>query len=232
MIKKNNTTLHWILFWGMITVVMANSGTDWGLIVSGITLAIVAGGAGWGIYKWIRHWRCFRNPIELTYLIPKNKYPATTFDGAPDNEIRPNKLVVGIGIYKILHRLTPKADVLIDALVLRFKGPEKNKPISYGPDNPYIVERIEKPSGAYYRDWWGDIQPVSAGYPRYIHARDTLAIGNRVETFGIWHGKAYFEVPIRNERVITVELDFKVTGKADEEQTPFLKVKGDETEQK
>jgi len=29
-----------------------------------------------------------------------------------------------------------------------------------------------------------------------------------------------------------VELDFKVTGKADEDQTPLLKVKGDETEQK
>jgi hypothetical protein len=54
----------------------------------------------------------------------------------------------------------------------------------------------------YYLDWWGDIQPTSPNYPRYIHRGDTLVIGNRIETTGNWHGKAYFEFPIRHERII------------------------------
>jgi len=232
MIKGDYTTLRWIWFWGAVTLVLANSGTDWGLMVSIFTLVLVAGGTGWGIFKWFRHRKWLKNPVVLTYLIPQNSYPAATFVGAPDNQIKPNKLVVGIGTYKILHELTPKAGVLIDALVLRFKGPDNNKPRSHGPDNPFIVKQIVKADGLYYLDWWGDVQPVSAGYPRYIPAGDQLLIGNRVETSGVWHGKTWFEVSIRNERLISMELDFEVTDKLDRNQIPFLRIVGDEAEQK
>jgi len=211
---------------------LANSGTDWGLVISGITLALVAGGASWGIYKWVCHMRSFKNPVELVYLIPQRQYPAATFNGAPDNEIRPDKLTVGIGTYKVLHRLTPSVDILVDAMVLRFEGPDENKPKVHGPDNPYIVERIERPSGPYYRDWWGDIQPVTTDYPRYVYLGDTLAIGNRVETNGVWQGKSYFEVPIRGERKIVKKLDFWVTDKPGEDEIPFLRVANDEAGQK
>lgn len=181
----------------MLTIVTAwwakQTQESWTFYIVVASFAILVGGLIWTGIRRIHHYTLFKHPIVLSYLIPKKKYPAATFVDAQDDEIKPDKLTIGIGMYKVLHRLTPKVDILVNAMVLRFEGPEENKPQCHGSDNPYsdnpyIVELIEKVNGKYYKDWWGDIQPITSGYPRYIHSGDTLAIGNRVETKGIWQG--------------------------------------------
>lgn len=56
-----------------------------------------------------------------------------------------------------------------------------------------------------------------------IHWRLAIELKPRVS------GKAYFEVPIRDEQVITVKLDFRVTDKPDKDDIPFLKVVDNES---
>jgi len=58
-------------------------------VITGIVLLI----------RWMSRKRLVKNPLEVTYLIPRNKYPAASFDGAPDEENTPKTLTVGIGRY-------------------------------------------------------------------------------------------------------------------------------------
>ena len=60
-------TLLWIYFWGVITTIMANTGTDWGLVVAWITLSFVVGGTFFGIGRHYCRKLKLRDPIEAYY---------------------------------------------------------------------------------------------------------------------------------------------------------------------
>jgi len=222
MCKKSNIMLLWIYFWGIMSILFYMTLTDWGAWGAIISAIVLIGGLIVTLCRKIQHNRKF-SQLKVTYVIPQSKYPKAHFCGAPDSEGTPLNLTVGIGHYRLMHNITPKVDILIDPIILRFDGPSLDKPSAHGPDNPFIVQRIDNVSGSYYLDWWGDVQPAPQGWPRYIHAGETLSIGNRIETTGPWKGKTYFELPIRNKRVLKKKLDFGVTDNENEDQIPFLK---------
>ena len=203
----------------MFASTLANCGAIAAIIGASVVVAL----ALIAFSRWVRRKFLMRNPLELHYLIPQNKYPEASFTGAPDEESKPDCLTVGIGKYRLMHVVTPKTDILTDAIILRFEGPGKDKPKRSGPDNPFIIKPIEGAIGTFYLDWWGDVQPSPEGWPRYLHSGDTLVIGNRIETLGPWEGIAYFEIPLRGSPVIIKRLPFEVVEDKSADQIPFLK---------
>lgn len=206
--------------------------TSWGAIAAILGAIILSLSTAIILYKWGRRKYVLKNPLDVQYLIPKREYPEASFNGAPREEIKPVSLTVGIGRYRLMHVITPRVDIIVDPIVLRFEGSDKNKPKRYGSDNPFIVNEIPGRGGPQYLDWWGDIHPTYQGWPRYLHLGDTLVIGNRIETTGPWQGKAYFEFPIRDVKVIVKKLTFTVKEDEQADQIPFLKGWSDEKETK
>jgi hypothetical protein len=211
-------TLTWVLFWGAITIIMANLGTCWGLIISGITLLFVIFGIALPICQSRRRLRKIKN-VGICYLIPQKEYPNKTYNDAPTEEKKPSQLTIGMGTYQIMNILTPKIDMLIDYPVLSFEGDSKNRPENLGVDNPFVVDELDDGS---YKDWWGNIQPISEGWPRYLHNGYNLVISNRIKTKGEWSGSVCFEVLVRDGPIVVKKLDLRVSSDMDE--ISFLRV--------
>ena len=226
MFGKN--TLRWLILLSLITAIMGwwaqQTQESWTFYIVVATFGIMILGI---LIHLLRIWIKKRqlDGIQVRYLIPQQKYPEATFNGAPKTEIWANKLTVSIGTYKILHRLAPKVSMLVDAPAFYFEGSDENKPKVYGIDNPYKVKRIERIDGVYYRDWWGNVQQDVPNYPKYYHHGNVYAMGNRVQTFGEWKGKCCIEIPVRDEKIITIKMDFSVTNNPDQDNIPFLKVR-------
>lgn len=220
MFSKHFTVLHWVVLRGIIAIMSYSTMTEAGSVAAIIAAVCLVGGIIYSVCKW-RKKRQKLQDLMVHYLIPQSKYPNASFIGAPEQEEKPEQLIVGIGTYRLMHVITPKTDILIDPIILRFEGANKNIPKRYGTDNPFVVEILNDGS---YRDWWGDVQPPPENWPRYLHYGDTLVIGNRIETVGQWSGKAYFEFRVRNEPVIIKKLGFTVSENPQDDQIPFLKI--------
>ena len=190
---------------------------SWAAIVAAFFSGL---GIIYGVFKWLKRKRKLQGLI-VRYLVPQSKYPNASFIGAPAKEKKPDRLTDSIGIYRLMHVITPKTDMLIDPIVLRFEGDNKNIPERLGTDNPFIVEKLDDGS---YRDWWGDVQPPPENWPRYLHYGGTLVVSNRIKTTGQWSGKAYFEFRVRNGPVIIKKLIFTVSEDPQDDEIPFLKV--------
>lgn len=223
---SRQTTFQWVGVWALITVLLGwlakQTQESWIFYIVIATFVILV--AGLLIQRYRKRQA---GDIKVRYLIPQEKYPATIFNGAPPKEIWSRTLTIGIGTYKILHRLEPKVSICVDAPAFYFEGPSENKPKVFGIDNPYKVERIERIEGVYYRDWWGNVQQEVPNYPKYYHRGNVYAMGNRVQTFGDWRGKCVIEVPVRGVKVITFKMDFKVSTDPAQDNIPFLKVEND-----
>lgn len=203
----------------MVAVVSSSlSGAGSWAAISAASLAFA--GILFAFIRWLVR-RCKLQHVDIRFLVPKNKYPCASFNGAPADERKPSQLTVGIGTYRLMHVIEPKTDMLIDPLVLRFEGKSDDMPERYGTDNPFIVEKLDDGS---CRDWWGDIQPPPENWPRYIHHGDTVVIGNRIRTRGQWVGKVHFEVRVRNGPIIYKRLGFTVSLNSEDDEIPFLKV--------
>ncbi|MFC2063117.1 hypothetical protein ACFLS8_04170 [Chloroflexota bacterium] len=64
---STRTTLLWIYFWGGFTIIMANTGTDWGLVATWITLTFVVIGTFYSIGRYYYRKWTLKNPIEVYY---------------------------------------------------------------------------------------------------------------------------------------------------------------------
>lgn len=221
---NKHTTLQWIEAWVMMTVIIAwwakQTQASWTFYIVVASFAILVLGI---VLRWLLHlWRKSRlQHIDVRYLIPQSHYPAKSPDyvGAPNQEVFPNELNIGIGTYTFLLEAKSKyTDVQLDAMILVFDGNTLNKPKITGKDNPYVVERLA--DGA-YRDWWGNIN-YPGNNAGYLYHGDYLIDGNRVETTGEWHGKLHVQFRVR-ETIVHRLLDFMVT-KDKKDDIAFLKV--------
>jgi len=197
--------------------------TDWGswaAIVAG-GLAIIA--AIYAGLRYIRHKVIFWSPYTVRYLIPQAEYPCAQFNGAPAHQLKPKKMVTGIGEYRVMNELTFRSNLEIDLLVLSFEGPSQNKPLVEAPDNPFIIEYPEFSGFKYRKDWWGNMYPYSNDITsRYCYKGIPVVTGHRITTNGNWKGKLCITIPVHGEKPYAMKLDFEVSEK--EDQIPFLKV--------
>jgi len=225
--NENYTTLKCIGGWTILITIIAwihsRAQADWTFYIVVASFAILVLGIVIR-FSQVRFRKRQVEGIEVRYLIPQQTYPRAVFKGAPNKEKRVSKLTVGIGTYKILHRLVPKVSMLVDEPAFYFDGQDENKPKVFGIDNPYKVEGIQRTDGAYYRDWWGNVQRDASAYPKYYHHGNVYAMGNRIQTFGKWIGKCVIEIPVRDEKVLTFKMDFEVTDNPELDNIPFLKV--------
>jgi len=192
----------------------------WAAIIAG---AIAIAVAIFGIVKFSYHKIKFMRPVRVRYLIPRAQYPHRLFEGAPAQELKPTKLVIGVGKYRIMNELTISINVNVDPFVLSFEGPNNNMPTLEEPDNPFIIENIESSGIKYRKDWWGNLHPYSPVISTsYWYKTEPRLTGHRITTYGDWKGKACFTIPIHGERPYVVKLDLEVSEEND--QVPFLKV--------
>ncbi len=213
------TTLKWVTFWGVVVIMLAclsewlKGQTYLFVVITFIILilGIVIGWIRWGARK------CSLWGLDCHFLIPKNKYPLKSFDGAPTSERLIKNLCVGIGTYTLLLEIKAKTNFQFDPIDIVFEGNGLNRPRLIGKDNPYIVEIL--PNGS-MRNWWGNIISTTNEYPRYLYKGYTLIDGNRIKTAGEWKGKIRIQIPVR-EMIITKRLGFEVSKTRDD--SLFLK---------
>ena len=173
---------------------------------------------------WIMH-----NPLKASYLIPRRDYREALFEGAGVEEQTRDSLSVGVGNYRVMHLIKAKREIDIGPIVLRLKGPEKNKPRPDGVANPYIVDdaprygsQPEYPEHTEYRNWNGEIYPLPDKWPRHLLSGDDWYIGNKIETFGDWDGEIILTLPIHGWKTIQKGFRLCVVEGELKDDIPFL----------
>lgn len=218
----------WICFTVMGNAIAQFWNDEWRTIIS-VASPFIALILAYYLGK-LRRWWEMRNPIKVTYLIPKEKYREISYPGAGSDEKTPNELVIGIGYYRVMHLIIPKREIDIGAIKLRFRGPNENKPISRGEDNPYWIEEISsrsgQPSPSQYINWEGEVYPFPdlAELPLHLIKNVPLYIGNAIETTGAWEGEIILHFPIYKWRMIEKSLKFRVMDGGSDD-IPFLEGK-------
>ena len=198
------------------------------LIMLGNVGGIVAGGAVLIGVLFLVLKRYVFNPIKLTYVIPKRDYRMVLFEGAGPVEQEATCLTVGIGTYRIMHLVKPKSDISVNPVILRVCGPDRNKPLPGGSDNPHVIEEIvgrmdiDRPTKE-YRNWNGEVYPSHRGWPIHVMKGERWYLGNRLETFGPWQGEIVLSFPILDSRIIQQRLPFYVVDEEGRDCIPFLR---------
>ena len=220
---NKHTTFQWIAVWVMITIITAwwskQTQESWTFYIVVASFIVLIGGLFW-------HWgqgllkKAKLRQIEVRFLIPRNKYPYKTIQGALPEEQIVRRLSVGIGTYRLLLIAKSKVDVSFDPVVLTFEGSDENKPKILGKDNPFIVEFL---TDGQYRDWWGNVNLPAQQYPRYLYHDQTLIDGNRIETTGEWKGQLHVQMPVR-DTIIHKHLEFSVGIDNKSDNIPFMRI--------
>lgn len=203
MLNKNYTALPefwWIMLFAISSIVCALTLTDWGAIAAIIAAFVAMALVLRAIIMYIKHKHPFK---AFHYLIPnrEREYLGKRWDDAPDKEVQPDKLIVGIGRYELLCVLVAK-----DNLAIRY---------GYPPN--FEGQQDSKP------------KVVSPAYCLSIPIRkdDFQIFYYQIETYGDWKGKLMFEFYVEDVGTVRKRLDFCVS--INEDEVPFLKVTGNET---
>jgi hypothetical protein len=202
-------------------------------IVGAVAALLAAFGAGYFVFEsWLEKKRkkqyeaILRRPLLIEHFIPKSEYVGKKFAGAPPEETFPETLTIGIGKYRVMQRVKALINLTTGPIVLRFDGPTKNRPQSWGRDNPFIVKRLP---GAQVMDWHGDVHPdITGTWPRFFHQNLYVLFGNRIESFGVWEGYIELEFPIHEGVPVSYKLPLRVTDNTEEDVIPFLRGWSDE----
>src|SRR4030067_3250879 len=94
MFEKKHTTLYWIWFLGTLTAIFIMTNTDWGLVIGGITLLLVAGVTFWAIGKWIYRKVKLIVPCEVHLWIPDKQHTVLPYVQQDDDEHKTNCLIL------------------------------------------------------------------------------------------------------------------------------------------
>jgi len=219
-----------ILFWFFTLAIIAGVGNSM-LGNAGSIAAIIAGVIALAsaiiiVSRWLYRRKQLKDLLEVYYLIPQYQYPATQFRGAPSAEERLCDLTMGIGCYRIMFITVPKTNFSVDNMRILFSGSDRNKPKDYGYDNPFVVEPLTDTLGRQqFRDWWGNIQPVSPEGKPITYCKGTPGTtGRRIETTGKWDGEIVLEYFIREAHMVEKRLKLFVSDERYSDQIPFLKI--------
>lgn len=193
---------------------------SWVTIVTGI-LVIAAG--VYGLAKFFYNKLRFMRPVKASYLIPQAKYPFREFPGAPSQEKKVKKLVVGVGQYYLINELRVSTNAQVDPFVLSFEGSSQNKPTIDSVDNPFVIESTVSGGIKYRKDWWGNIHRFSPEMSTSNWYREPRIMGHRITTVGAWKGKTCITIPINGVRAYILKLDLEVSEQERCDQIPFLK---------
>ena len=87
---NNYTTLKWIIGWGIVTIMLIGSGTEWGLWIGIATFLLVLGGTIVGISRWCNKKRKLSKLFEVYYeQKPDDKtYSFTTVTSHTQQDVR------------------------------------------------------------------------------------------------------------------------------------------------
>ena len=183
------------------------------------------------ILTWARKRWLLRNPVKVSYLVPKAEYARAVHPGAPDEEQTPSQIVIAPGgIYELIYRLVPRQPVLLDSVRFEFWGPSNNKPQDQGESQPWVVDsetdRLGEPKVMDWHEVWHQDRPL----PRMLPKNQVFLLARRVRPVGEWEGTSRLLLTMRAEesgtsKVQTAELPFRV-GTEDEDQLPFLRRQG------
>lgn len=196
-------------------------GALWGAVIAG---SISAGTLLFWLHRRLCRYLLLKNPLAITYLIPRSKYKAKVFPGAPEQEGRPSNLTIGLGKTIVMHEIIPKTDLIVDDIVMSFTGDET--PINKCSNNPYIIERIQQPHNRFhFTDWDGEIHSVPNDGTVRFRKKQPWKIGNLIEATKPYNGYMTITFMFRNAPTRIKILRFQVTDVETLNQTPFMKKK-------
>ena len=164
-----------------------------------------------------------KEPVTITYLIPREYYKMRNFQGAPKKEQYPNKLIVGIGDYQIMCLIKLNLDIVVSGVTIRFNG--ENAPDNIGSSNPFIIEWKERNNGRYiYKDWHGIWHTPPSESSRSFPAKGMRVMGNLIRTTGAYEGYMRVTVSIQEPKSFDYvkNLKFIVDSTGNKDQIPFL----------
>jgi hypothetical protein len=194
--------------------------SSWFGIVGGALIVI---GAAYVVYQW---WR-WRDPVRVTFLIPKAKYAEKRFEGAQETEQTPTSLTVGVGRYEVIIQVQEKLDleILQARFILDEEGQGARPVIREAPPSRFLRETAADYLGRHqYLDWNGELRTSEDfDFPREVLRDDTGVLTRIVETSGPWEGDIVIPLALRGSRFARPahpRLRFKVDPDADE--VPFL----------
>jgi hypothetical protein len=187
------------------TVTTTASGGDSGLstvanavgIFTGLVVLI-------GLITVFVQWLKWRDPVTVSFLLPKERYTLKTFPGAPKTEVTQDSLTIGTGSYDVMIQVRAMLDLDITQLrVLLDEGGDGERPRQLGVVPSRLSQTISPDHRDRHRyvDWNGEVR-VSEDFewPRFVHEGDSCLVTQRLRTHGDWKGNLVVIVATRGGR--------------------------------
>jgi hypothetical protein len=152
----------------------------------------------------------WRDPIRINYLIPRGHYDARDFPGASGNERHVDSLIVGLGEYTVLLRVTVKTEMEIVDAPWAFLAAE-NAVSDVGSNNPSIVRNVQREDGRMvYQDWHGRWHNSSQG-GTVVHRPDAeWVMGHLISAKRAYRGELEVSFAVKGHKTIKKRLPFIV----------------------
>ena len=215
---------------GPVAVLAKVTLNDWGNYAAIVAAVAAVALLVAGVWQSVRRKLRLRNPIEATYLIPKEEYERATFPGALEDEQYVKQLSVAPNAtYEVFHRLTAMQGLILDSVQLSFWGPRESKPANHGPVRPWERDsRLDERGERMFMDWHGGWHP-DRPLPHMVPKGQHVLAAHTVQVVGEWNGSAKLRLTLRAEeseatKEHEVDMPFRVLEGRD--QVPFLRRQG------
>ena len=209
MVSRDYTT-KWIIFWGIITIVFANSGTEWGIYISIATFILVLGGTCKAV---LRAWR-LKYPFSVrrcgvssfSYPILQDFQQGLALSYFKNQTEWSRHLDIKSGKVILCVQLKPMISIEIASVNVRCVPEEPSV------NRPSIIQFNEIHSLA-FENTKDDQRLGRFGeykQPRNVHEGRDLYFIIDFEANGIWEGKLSIRFYINNQRARSIRIPIKV----------------------
>jgi len=199
-----------------------DGGSFWDFnVIELITLIGVVMGLVGATIRWARN--RYRRPVQIRYLIPKEKYTLREFPGANRQETLADSLRVGIGTYQLLFQVQVMREIDVLSANLRFVGNGAEHLTDEGPNNLFIIDREPSDSVSLprFQNWHGEWQNPTGttwltGEPRML--------GHRIRISGPFIGHLIWVLRIKGRhKPFEQQLALTAHG-GSQDDVPFLRL--------